>query len=52
VSKSNNEMRNGYMRYNNIYLGRLDVLFIYYNLCNVVFSILKYVTSNVKDDAE
>jgi hypothetical protein len=33
-----------------VYLGRLDELFIYYNLGNVAFSILKYVTSNVKDD--
>jgi len=36
-----------FMRYNQVYLGRLDVLFIYYNLRNVVFSILKCVMSNI-----
>jgi hypothetical protein len=39
-----------FMRYHKIYLGRLDMLFVYYNLSNVVFSILKYVMSNIKDD--
>ena len=39
-----------FMRYHTIYLGRQYVHFIYHNLCNVVFSTLKYVMSNANVD--